>query len=298
MSTQLTFINSPADPNLARLPAGSFFYMYGGLWRKGASPYDIAPVSAGQTPVPTMSPATNPAAYNPTNQLTTSNYANAAPASPYPPSEYAGFQAAQTQVAPIPTITPSTAGQAIIGYDGRGQPVYGTPGMPVPTIPATQPTGLGGTVNAPVGMGDLQRYQYQQQQAATPAPKQPVPTLPATDLKTQQIATWRKAIDSALGAGWYDRFEAAHGRSPVDFYMDPRNYMWKSQSGLTGQDAVNSAMNAAIQEGTYHQDEVAEWQKLHGTQEIPQEQWDKWYNMNRNGGPHWQGVGINPYGVS
>ncbi len=121
-------------------------------------------------------------------------------------------------------------------------------------------------------------------------------------LKIQTPLDLAKArIDDALGTGWVDRFTQAHGVDPVTFYSTKENRfpLMRDMDPAKNPDAyMNAAADSAIKEGQLHAHEVAEWQKLHGDVDIPDEQWQKWHSMNRSGAAGtWQGEGVNPWGV-
>ena len=114
-------------------------------------------------------------------------------------------------------------------------------------------------------------------------------------------------LDNRLYKGFTDEFIGRMGVDPIRFYMrefvnDPRSAGWdlpdargaNAREFLTGMAAY-----AAESDAKFHPGAIAEWRRLHGNTEIPQEQWETWHRiaMATGGEPLRVGVGENPWGV-
>lgn len=101
---------------------------------------------------------------------------------------------------------------------------------------------------------------------------------------------YRQRMNQKMGDGWFESFAQAHGKTPLEFYADPRNWFsYQRQAaedyGINSKQFADATERAAIDEGMKHQDEVAQWQQLHGNTPIPDEMWKRWYEVNRG---NWQ----------
>lgn len=114
-------------------------------------------------------------------------------------------------------------------------------------------------------------------------------------------------IDRAVGAGFTDQFMQLHGMDPISFYSraflnDPKAKGFELP-GPQGDQARSwlffKSAQAAENDARFLPGAIAEWQRVHGNAEIPQEQWDRWWGISQatGGYPMNVGVGENPYGV-
>ncbi len=114
-------------------------------------------------------------------------------------------------------------------------------------------------------------------------------------------------IDKSVGQGFTDRFMSLHGVDPLTFYMraftdDPRAKGFELPGEMGAQAKgwlMSRAAYAAESDAKFLPGAVAEWQKVHGNVEIPQEQWERWWSISQSTGgqPLSVGVGQNAYGV-
>lgn len=118
---------------------------------------------------------------------------------------------------------------------------------------------------------------------------------PAQEIIPASLKISRLKLDPRLGQGWSDNFTKLHGVDPLQFYSRPfqNRPEARDQSWLE-----DRAFEAAYNDAKFQPRAIAEWQKRHGNTEIPQEQWETWYDMAQNGGANYGGgVGINPWAV-
>lgn len=172
--------------------------------------------------------------------------------------------------------------------NAQGPRFSGQPGAQPPQQPQAAPSSLGvsGGVGPPIPPGANAGGGGQGGGAGGPTQQTVSPGMLAS----------RKTLDPILGQGWSDHFASQNGVDPLTFYIKPfandpraRDLEW-----LEGK-----ARDAAINDARFQRGGVAEWQKVHGNVDIPQEQWDTWWKMaqSNNGQPSYGGAGINPWGV-
>lgn len=158
------------------------------------------------------------------------------------------------------------------------------------------PSGQSGNVRPPTGGSNAN---------PTAGTTQVPPTSPGGQARPKTFRDMaREQINGKMGEGYFETFQQRMGQDPVDFYSDERNWFKFQRDaamdfGRESPQFAQATIRAVVEEGLLHQQEVAEWQQMHGGTPIPQEQWERWYYMNRGGSAgHSSGAGDNPWGVS
>lgn len=110
-----------------------------------------------------------------------------------------------------------------------------------------------------------------------------------------------------MGEKWLNDFPRLHnGLDPIAFYSQafpnpPQSVLDRATiNGENIGEAVNKwrtsqALDAAFNEAVWLPGAVEQWQKLHGGTDIPQEMWEKWWDMSQKG--QYSDSQYRPYGV-